>query len=303
MTDYILVTGATGFIGSHLCKQLVNHGYHVVGLSKSGKTARLKGIGDTFYLHVADIRDTNALQELFKHYQFKSVFHLAACVPYAKDVDILVNNKGTSNIAYMASLYNVERLVYSSSISVYSTPPEFLPVSEIHPVQPTESYGMSKRAGEMSCQLCKMGNINVTILRYAGVYGLNSDPNRTIPNFVRKALKNKTIVIDGNGTNSSDFVYVDDVVNGTILAWQNNEGIYNNGIYNIGSGKETSIKDLAQNIVELTSSKSKIVLKKNLIERNFRFYLDITKAKKEIGYAPESFRDRLKNYIGLVRGK
>jgi UDP-glucose 4-epimerase len=293
----IFIDGVTGFVGSSLCKRLLAEGYQVCGLSHYGDIYRIKSVmgNKNFSLEVGDIRDAQFVASLFAKRKFDSVFHLAAQVPYAKEEKDFggINASGTLNILKAAYANGVDNFIYASSMSVYS-PPSYLPVDENHPTVPVDMYGQTKLLGESSCKEFS-DSMRVVILRYAGIYGVNSEKDRVVPVFVRCALRNKPLVVDGDGSHSSDFVLINDVIEGILLAWYRGRGVYN-----IGSGCETSLKDLAKMVISLTSSKSQIIYKPDGTSRPFRFYLDIKKAQRELGYYPHSLKDGLGLYVRAI---
>jgi len=291
----ILVTGATGLIGHHLCKRLVSEGYQVIGLVHNRFNPLTNALfkSGNFKTYTGDIREASVPYVAIRRNKIKTVFHTAAHVPYTPNKDLVgVNVRGTLNLLNAAYLNDVEEFIYASSMSVYSSPPSYLPVDEVHPTQPSTVYGMTKLASELSCSAC-VDSMKVTILRYAGVYGVGSEKNRVVNKFIQCALNNQPIAIDGDGNQSSDFVYVDDVVQGIYLAWKKQVS----GVYNIGSGQETTIKELAELIIELTNSKSEIVLNRNEVDRPFRFFLGIKKAKIDLGYLPHLLSEGLSLYL------
>lgn len=278
----ILVTGAAGFIGSHLCRALIQKKYNVFPL---------KG----------DIRNLDFLKKIIKKHRIKTIFHLAAALPRDNDIKdpfllFEVDARGTLNLLNAAYLGGVKKFIYASSNSVYSEPPEYLPVDENHPTRPLTIYGASKLAGELYCNVYSKA-INMTILRYCGAYGEGQDKHYATYRFVAQALDNKPITIYGNGGQTSDFTYIEDIVQGTILAMEKNKP----GIYNISSGEEASIRDLAKKIIKLTGSKSKIILTGKDTDRSFRFYLDISKARKILGYSPLMLNKGLSKYISEIK--
>ena len=295
----ILVTGATGFIGSHLCRELVRRGYDVFALSHSGRTHHIKSLlpKKEFHLQTGDIRDADMMRSIMKDNNIKAVFHLAARLP---DGDSLsdpfpsfeVNARGTLNTLHAAYRNKVDRFIYASTMSVYSEPPQSLPVDENHPTQPPTAYGATKLAGELFCHLYSK-TMSIMILRYAGPYGQYESERTAVHNFTSQALSNKPITIYGDGKQTSDYVSAEDAVRGTILAWEKNQP----GVYNIGSGEETSVMALAKKIVNLTNSKSEITLTDVATERPFRFVLDIAKARKILGYSPRPLDEGLRDYI------
>jgi len=295
----ILVTGATGFIGSHLCKELIQRGHRVFALSHSGRTRNIESLlrHKEFHLQIGDIQDADMMRNIVKNNHVKVIFHLAARLPSDSDVNnpflyFDTNARGTLNLLNVAYLNGVDKFIYASTMSVYAEPPQYLPVDESHPVRPSTIYGVAKLAGEFCCNLYSSA-MNIVVLRYSGAYGRGERESDAIPTFIRQALANEPITIDGDGAQTSDFIYIDDVVQGTLLACEKNEP----GVYNIGSGEEVSVRELAEKIINITNSKSEVVLAGKDTERPFRFFLDITKSQKALGYSPRSLNEGLPIYV------
>jgi len=301
----ILVTGASGFIGSYLCRALVSGGHRVAALTRSGRTDNISSLlpDKNFSLHTGDIQDTAAMSRVIEDNRIKTVFHLAARLPGESDMDnpmlcFDVNVRGTLSVLHAARRSGVEKLVYASSMSVYSEPPRYLPVDEEHPVQPLTAYGASKLAGELCCRLYA-GTMDMVVLRYGGVYGKGQRESDALLRFIRQASASQPLTIFGDGTQSSDFVYIDDVIQGTLLAWEKGEA----GVYNIGSGQETGIRELAERIIDITGSGSEVVMTGRESQRPFRFVLDVTKARKLLGYSPRLLDEGLHQYLGGMNDK
>ncbi len=299
----VLVTGATGFVGSHLCRELIDRGYNVFAISYSGRTRKVESLlgYTTFHLQTEDLRDTDKVRGLFRELKIEGVFHLAARLPEGNDLQnpqtlFDTNARATLNMLNAAHLGGVKKVVYASSMSVYSEPPGYLPVDEEHPVQPTTLSGMSKLVGELCCRLYA-GLMNVVILRYAGVYGPGQRESDAIPTFIQQALGGKPITIHGDGTQTSDYTYVDDVVQATILAMEKGDS----SVYNIGSGEETSVNKLAEQIIRYANPKTVCELSGDVSERPFRFVLNIGKARKALGYSPCSLAEGLQKYLKEFR--
>ncbi len=290
----ILVTGASGLIGSHLCKRLAEEGRDVVGLVHTNTNSVLESLKDAsnFRIVTGDLRDSPSTSEIIKTNHIKTVFHTAAHLPYTTNPDFIgVNAIGTINLLGACIDNDVEEFIYTSSMSVYSTPPDYLPVDEAHPTRPLDMYGRTKLLGE-KISLVLATCMTVTAIRYSGVYGKGMD-NRAIARFVQCALVNEPLTVTSKGEHSSDFVCIADVVESTVLAWQRKKG----GIYNIGSAQEVTIASLATKIIDLTRSKSSILLDCGETDRPFRFVADISKARRELGYSPRLLDDGLRSYI------
>ena len=290
----ILVTGATGLIGSHLCKRLVLEGNNVIGLIHDRANPILESLleNKNFKVYYGDIKDRDSIKDVFNNNHIDTVFHLAAHVPHASDLDYGgVNVQGTCNLLIESLANDIQRFIYASTMNVYSEPPIYLPITEDHPTTTIDSYGISKLRGE---QLCKSHSkyMDITIVRYASVYGKGSREPLVVARFVNNALSNSPITIDGDGGQSRDFIYVNSAVDGTYLVWR--KGL--SSVYNIGSGEETTILELARSIVKILKSKSEIVFTGVESRNPFRLVSDISKARHELGYLPITLEEGLPLY-------
>ncbi len=298
----ILVTGATGFVGSHLCAELLRQGYQVIGLSHSGRTKSIESLlgKDSFHLIKGDIRDADFILNAVGGNNVEAVFHFAALLPETDHLgdpfaSFEINTRGTLNLLHAASLNHVETFVYASSIDVYSEPPKYLPVDEEHPVQPVTAYGISKLAGELYCNLY-CGLMKVAILRFSIIYGEGQDQDRAIPCFINHAVNSKPLEIHGDGMQECDFVDIKDIIRASILVLE--KGLP--GIYNIGSGESISVIDLAERIISLTCSESKLLFTDKESNKPYRFSLDIQKARRILGFSPRSLDEGLSGHIKEV---
>jgi UDP-glucose 4-epimerase len=295
----ILITGGAGFIGSQLCEKCTKEGHTVLCLDNVMKenlmNIRLLLDHRNFKLIEGDIRDSDLLGKIMR--DIDVVVHLAAQIPEDKNIDnpflcFDINARGSLNLLNAAYINSVDKFIYASTMSVYSEPPEYLPVDENHPVQPSTIYGVTKLAGELCCNLYSQA-MNIVVLRYSGAYGRGERKSKAIATFINQALSNRPITIYGDGTQSTDHVYVKDIVQATLLALEKNKP----GTYNIGGGEEISARDLAKRVINFTGSKSEIVMVDKNVDRPFRFVLDITKSRKVLGYSPVSFDEGLSRYI------
>lgn len=289
----ILVTGVSGLVGKHLTQKLLSKEHSVIGLTNNKDKCPNEFLkNENFKLVEADIRNRELIDKIFKSNDIKTIFHTVAHMPYSPNPDFVgVNVKGTNNLLWSANNNRVEHFIYCSSISVYNKPPIRYPVDEKHPTNPMDTYGRTKLCAELMCNQYKL-NMRITILRFAGIYGLGMENNRVIPKFIRQAKNNEPLTLDGDGTHTRDFVYVKDVVEGIYLAWQKKA----TGIFNLGSGQPTSMIELATLIKQFTNSKSEIVLSGNM-GQSFNYVLDIGKAKKAFGFKPRPFKEGLYEYI------
>lgn len=290
-----LVFGSTGFIGGHLVKRLIEEGWNVTGASRNpSKNIIGKSKYKHFILDVTKKRDFKNIAE-----KFDCVFSTFAYIPKTGDSEeisrcLIANIIGIQNILDYVSDQKVNFFIHSSSASVYGSPKK-IPVKEDDCLLPDNVYGVSKLTGEKLCDMySRLHKLNIAILRYPSVYGKLCKQNTVLPIFVKRAMKNYDIVIDGDGARSQDFVYIDDVVSANILAAKKKK----TGIFNIGSGQSITMVELAQKIIKITKSKSKIVFDKNKQENNFHMLLDTSLAKKELEYVPHfDLETGLANYI------
>ena len=255
----VLVTGGAGFIGSHLTERLLDMGAFVTVYDKfdhfyKGKEANLAGASKKprFQLVDGDILDLKKLESSIINAEV--VFHLAgqAGVGYSIDHPKEVNDanvNGTLNVLWLAYKHNVKRVVNASSSSIFGEP-QYLPIDEKHPTNPTSPYGVSKLAAEeYACAFHRVYGIYVVSLRYFSVYGPRGRPDQVIHRFTKNLAEGQPPVIQGDGSHTRDFTYVSDVVNATVLAAES-EGL-GGEVFNIGFGSRTSISELAQKLIPL----------------------------------------------------
>lgn len=291
-----LITGANGFIGKRLYKETKARGLDVVGISKSGREG---GAG----IKLVDITKKGDVDDLFFESKFDLVFHLAAYIPKNQDklsVDEIckcfdVNTLGTINLLEAGVKYGVRRFVYASSASVYSAEPKKFPVTE-EDVGPRNFYGESKLLAELYVvKYARENGFSYSCLRYSSVYGPGQKRPSVVPLFIDAARAGGVLKVFGSGNRSQDFVFVDDVVDATLLAGQSETS----GVYNIGSGEETTMIELAETIVSIVGKGTiEFVPEPEGISKNDRrFYLDISRAKRELKYLPKY---TLNDGIGLM---
>jgi len=280
----IFVTGASGFIGSHLVDALLKDGHEVFGLSrKSGSV-------------IGDLTDFSFLNDFFNHTKIDVMFHLAACISGEDNELVDSNVKGTLNLLECAHRHNVKNLVYSSSMEVYGRPC-YLPVDEKHPTRPSNFYGMTKLIGESICENYS-NYVHCIVLRYSGVFGPGKSKG-AISSFIDRTLAGEQPNVDG-GEQTTDFVYVSDVVDANTKALLNIEKVKFDA-FNIGSGKETKLLDIATFIINQTNP---IIVPKIIEEnasRNFRFYYSIEKAREKLKYDPQPLENRIREFIAYKK--
>ncbi len=307
----ILVTGGAGFIGSHLCERLLKEGTEVVILDdfSTGKMANLKKIADSTTIRRGNIANRQIIKKVVKGCDV--IVHMA--FPYGrtgmglKEQYIEDGTVGTYNILKSATEHNVQKVIFASSVAVYGIP-QYLPIDENHPINPFLPYGATKRAGELYCStFSKLYGLDTVSLRYFYIYGprYSTFDHSALVNFINRAIQKKPLLIYGNGLQIRDYTYIDDAINGTILAIKKDN--IQGKIYNISSGVKISILELAQKIKKIIGKGVKIRFAKNdqyryipyckvpigmtgkkgskwIDERNYTANLSLS--KKELGYNP-----------------
>ena len=302
----LLITGASGFVGSHLCHKLVADNHEVWGISRLTQTEKVAAIQNRqdFHLLKCDITDFDKVRSVFAKNKFDAILHTAACLtaqPPDNPIPYLATNvNGTLNILEAARLeQNAEKVIYSSSMSVYGVA-KHLPVAENHPTKPTNIYGLTKLMGEMLCQFyARQYNFKVTVLRYSGIFGPGKDGG-AIYNFIKAAVNNAAPTIFSDGSDIWDTLYVKDVVTANILALKN---IDRRGfeIFNIGMGEGINVTEAANKIVRLAGST--VAPSLGTAPALPAFYYDIANASNMLGFTPTPFDEGVREYIAWERSK
>jgi len=301
----ILVTGGAGFIGSHLVKKLVKEKNNVRILDTGWRFGKrnLEDILDKIEFVDADIRDFEKVKEAVK--DVDTVYHLSAILGTSyfytyPHLVVDVGLTGTMNILKAIVGSGVKRLLFTSSSEVYATPQVF-PTPEIHPLvvpdsrNPRFSYSSSKIAGEVACiNYAKKYGFDTTIVRLHNPYGPRMGWDHVISEFIKKIVLNEEFTVQGDGTSKRSFCFVDDEVDGIILAATKDEG--KNEIFNIGHDKgETSVNRLIEYLEEISGKKLNPIYVPQPAGGTDRRVPDISKARKMLGYNPKiSVKEGLK---------
>lgn len=302
----VLVTGGAGFIGSHVVERLVNEGYtvRIIDNLYTGKLSNIQGPLNSGKVEFVkgDIRDASTVEKSLDGVSM--VIHMAALVsvPFSvknPDFTFDVNLLGTLNLLRSSSKKKIKKFVFISSCSVCGDP-ESLPVTEESQTNPISPYAESKLIAERYCLgFSERHLLETVILRFFNVYGPRqglNDYSGVITIFMNKTKKNLPLTIYGDGTQTRDFVNVTDIARAVTASLKS--GDVNGEIFNIGSGKATSIKELAETIIELMSTKSKISYQPCRPGDIKDSYADISKAKKYLYYEPKvSLRKGLQTMI------
>jgi nucleoside-diphosphate-sugar epimerase len=295
--EKILLTGVAGFIGAKTCEYLLESGAEVVGIDNLNqyydvglKEHRLRWLKkyNKFRFHQIDIEDLGALQELFSADRFEAVINLAARagVRYSMEnpfIYMTTNGQGTLNLLTMMKDHKVKKMVLASTSSLYAGQP--LPFREDLPVNtPISPYAASKKAAEvMAYTYHYLYGLDISIVRYFTVYGPAGRPDMSIFRFIKWIDEGVPLEIFGDGSQSRDFTFVDDIAKGTIKAVQP----VGYEIINLGGGKNPiSINEIISKIEKYLGKKAKIDLKPFHKTDLKETWADITKAQKILGWAP-----------------
>ena len=274
----ILVTGGAGFIGGNLVNRLVSMGAgNVLVLDNLHRGFSRDSLPATVEFRKVDIRDPDALADALRGREI--VFHLAAqsnVMGAVADANYSFNTNvvGTYNVLQSAAAAGVKRLVFPSSREVYGDPRD-IPVPESAPLRAKNAYGATKIAGEVYCRLAAQQGLETVVLRLANVYG-PGDRDRVIPLFAAAAGAGLPITVFGR-QKILDFVWIEVVVEALIrVAF----GSYIRGPVNVGSGKGTTIFDLAHRVVDLSGIGSEIQVVEERDQEVGRVVADLTRAKR-----------------------
>lgn len=294
----VLVTGGAGFVGSHLVERLVEDSADVTILDDltTGLPENLAGISSRpCHLVVGSVTDREVVNRLVS--EAEVVFHLAArnIVASTRDPeeDFNTNIGGTLNMLMAAKKHNIKRFVYASSASVYGNS-RHLPACEDDPVYFLSPYAASKFAGEAYCQaLFESYGVPIVVLRYSNVYGPRQGEG-VIPRFLRAVERGGSVCVHGNGQQTRDFTWVEDVVEATLLAAKSDRAV--GETFNVGTGVETSINCLARLINGLNVAIEYI--DRRDIDNIWRRVLNIEKARRILRWTPTV---TLEKGLGLLR--
>jgi len=293
MPKIIVVTGAAGFIGSHLAEKLLEQGHQVLGIDNFQTGAR-KNMNtfinnERFVFLEHDIEAPLKIRD-----KIDEIYHLAcpaAPIHYQKDPIKTLDTAfiGTKNILDLAHRKNA-RVLYTSTSEIYGDPLEH-PQHEsywgnVNPIGPRSCYDEGKRSAEALCYAYhRQHDVDIRIVRLFNVYGprMATNDGRVMPNFIQQALNNQSITIYGTGDQTRSFCYVDDMVSG-LISMMNSDNT--NGPINLGNPAEITMRSLAQTIIRLTNSESELSYLPLPEDDPHRRKPDITLAQKKLNWDP-----------------
>ena len=312
----ILVTGAAGFVGSHLCERLIERGDTVVGLDnfdpfyaraiKEDNIAQLRD-RTQFTLAQGDIRDAEFVTDLLSSSPVDAIVHLAARVGVRPSIaDPLgyqdVNVNGTVVLLEAARQLGIKKFVFASSSSIYGNNKK-VPFAETDNVDyPISPYAATKKAGELMCYTySRLYHIDMTCLRFFTVYGPRQRPDLAIYKFTELILAGQPIPVFGDGSMQRDFTYVGDIVNG-VTAALDRPADYE--IYNLGESRPIRLDELIDAIEQALGKKAVIEWLPDQPGDVQRTYADVRKAQKHLGYNPQTeIAVGLRQFIEWFRSK
>lgn len=287
----ILVTGGAGFIGSNLVDALIDKGHEVFILDNLS-TGKKENLNSKANFVKADISDEKKVKKLFDKEKFDAVFHLAAQVDVGKSSadpvwDARQNIIGSVNILENAKNSGVKKIIFASTAAVYGDTPN-IPTKEEEQKNPASPYGIGKLATEKYLDYYfNTFKLPYVALRYANVYGPRQNSKGeagVVAIFSDLLLQGKTPVINGQGTQGRDYVYVGDIVQANLLALESGK----TGIYNVSTSVETSVNDLAQMIKEKIGADVSFEYGPPRTAEQERSALDFSKAMSELSYQPQT---------------
>lgn len=331
-----LVTGGSGFIGSHLIEQLLKNGHSVINIDNfddfynyqikikntlesvgkssefefSDKETDIKKIissckSSNYTLYYQDIRDKNGLQEIFKAHHIDLIIHLAALAGVRPSIERPleyeeVNVRGTMNLWELCKEYDIKKFVCASSSSVYGNN-EKIPFAETDNVDnPISPYAATKKCGEILGHVYyQLYNIDMIQLRFFTVYGPRQRPDLAIHKFTKLIAENKEIPFYGDGTTARDYTYIDDIIDGitkSITYLENHSNVYE--IINLGESEVINLSDMLSTIeATLDKTATKVALPMQPGDV-LKTNADITKARTLIGYQPDThFQNGIKKFV------
>jgi UDP-glucose 4-epimerase len=303
----ILVTGGAGFIGSHLVDRLVQEGHEVV-VADNLSTGKRRNLNRAAEFYKRDVEGSR-MESVFRRERPVVLIHLAAQMNIRRSVedplfDAQVNILGTLNVLDQAVRYGTRKVIFASSGGAIYGEQDVFPAPESHATRPLSPYGISKLTGEYYLAYYqRVSGIQYVSLRFSNVYGPRQDPYGeagVVAIFAQKMLAGEQPIINGNGRQTRDFIYVDDVVEAHMSVL----GRDIQGVYNVGTAHETTINDLYGKLADLTKAGCKQLYGPSKKGEQARSVVDASKLRQELGWEPRvSLDDGLARTVEYFRAQ
>lgn len=306
----VLVTGASGFIGSHLTRRLVAEGAEVHAVTPAVSSVypdRLLDLRNSVVLHEANITDRSAMDAVAKSVKPSIVFHLAAYTHVGKswqrvDECVQTNVQGTVNLLQALDSVGYDRFVNTGTSEIYGDIE--VPFREDANVNPNSPYSVSKYAAERFCRMFREGHgWPIVLVRPFNAYGPAQSPDRIIPETIVRALRKQELKTT-QGKQTREFNYVDDLVDGFLLAGTT-RGI-DGELFNLGGGEEIAIRDVVTTVLDVMGNpiEAEIGALSDRPTEIWRMFCDSTKARERLGWKPKySLREGLESTVEWYRAE
>jgi UDP-glucose 4-epimerase len=289
--DIVLVTGGSGFIGSHIVDRLLSCGSNVI-IVDDLSTGKKENVNPKAAFYHTDITDEDALKAIFKDHKIDYVIHQAAKI----NLNVMLENPssdikssvlGTLNLLNLCISYNVKKFIYASSVAVYGRPKK-LPVTETDELVPIYSYGIAKKCAEEYVRYYSdYYGLNYSILRYANVYGPRQPiygEVGVIAIYTERALKGEPLIIYGDGEHLRDYIYIDDVVDITLKLLS----VGDREIFNVGCGIGVSTREIFEHFCSAWGETLRHEHRSERVGELGMFYCDISKLFHVIQFLPKT---------------
>jgi len=301
----ILVTGGAGFIASHIVDACLfaGHEVHIVDDFSTGKEENINPDAQFFEMDITDV----SIRHLMADQRYKCVIHHAAQLDVRKSVsdpafDANVNVVGTLNLLQAGLENGLEKFIFASSGGTVYGEQEYFPADEKHPIRPISPYGVAKASVEHYLHYYKeIQGLDYVSLRYANIYGPRQNPHGeagVVAIFANKMLLNEQPVINGDGLQTRDYVFVSDVVQANMLALE----YAGSGCFNIGTGIETNVVELFDQVNEFFGGKFERKFGEAKAGEQKRSVLSHGLIKEKMGWAPEyNFKDGMQETLSWFK--
>jgi UDP-glucuronate 4-epimerase len=312
-TPTVVVTGAAGFIGSHVSQAMIARGYRVIGVDnfcnfyqRSWKEENARAVGKGLEMEEMDITDGPCIARLVEAVKPEGIIHLAAMAGVRPSIErpvyyAKVNLEGTTHLLQAAVGNRVGRFVFASSSSVYGNNAK-VPFSETDEVtEPISPYAATKRAGELLCHtFWHLYRMPVACLRFFTVYGPRQRPDLAIHKFARLIHFGTAIPVFGDGSTSRDYTYIDDIVAGVLASYDRNQRFR---IYNLGGSDPVKLSELIAGLEKAMGRRAVIDRRKAQAGDVERTFADVSRSREELGYEPKvRLAEGLKRFAEWLKG-